>query len=204
MGLTQNELAEKMFVSGQAISKWESGQNTPDIDNLCVLSNIFSTSIDKLIGNYAQSAEEKVFIGIDGSATKTEFVLCTNKGNILHHICAEGTNPNVSGVQNAFATLKFGINTLLLIRPDVSGVFAGISGCGSGNHYEVLSGLFEKAYPLLKISLGSDILNVISSATQLESCIAVICGTGFSIFANEKGKLSRVGGWGYLFDDVAG
>lgn len=49
MHLTQNELAEKLHISGKAVSKWESGQGYPDITLLAPLSNIFGVSIDHLI-----------------------------------------------------------------------------------------------------------------------------------------------------------
>jgi transcriptional regulator with XRE-family HTH domain len=48
-GLTQEQLAEKMFVSRTAISKWESGKGYPNLDSLKDLSEIFSVSIDDLL-----------------------------------------------------------------------------------------------------------------------------------------------------------
>ena len=48
-GLTQEELAEKLFVSRTAISKWESGRGYPSIDSLKVISRFFSVTIDELI-----------------------------------------------------------------------------------------------------------------------------------------------------------
>ena len=47
--LTQEELAEKLNVSRQAITKWESGDGIPDIENLKELSDLFNTTIDELI-----------------------------------------------------------------------------------------------------------------------------------------------------------
>ena len=47
--LTQEELAEKLNVSRQAITKWESGDGTPDIENLKQISNLFNTTIDELV-----------------------------------------------------------------------------------------------------------------------------------------------------------
>lgn len=47
--LTQEELAEKLNVSRQAITKWESGDGTPDIENLKQISILFNTTIDELI-----------------------------------------------------------------------------------------------------------------------------------------------------------
>lgn len=47
--LTQEELAEKLDVSRQAITKWESGEGTPDVENLKQLAILFNTTLDELI-----------------------------------------------------------------------------------------------------------------------------------------------------------
>ena len=48
--LTQEELAEALYVSRTAVSKWESGRGYPSIDSLKELSRFFRVSIDELIG----------------------------------------------------------------------------------------------------------------------------------------------------------
>lgn len=48
-GLTQEELAEALYVSRTAISKWESGRGYPSIDSLKEISSFFSVSIDDLL-----------------------------------------------------------------------------------------------------------------------------------------------------------
>ena len=48
--LTQEELAEKLYVSRAAISKWESGRGYPSIDSLKALAKYFHVTIDELIG----------------------------------------------------------------------------------------------------------------------------------------------------------
>ena len=48
-GLTQEELAEALFVSRTAISKWESGRGYPSIDSLKAIAAFFSVSIDSLL-----------------------------------------------------------------------------------------------------------------------------------------------------------
>ena len=48
-GMTQEELAEALFVSRTAISKWESGRGYPSIDSLKEISRFFSVTIDELI-----------------------------------------------------------------------------------------------------------------------------------------------------------
>ena len=52
-GLTQEELAEALYVSRTAVSKWESGRGTPSIDSLKALSAFFSVSLDELLSGEA-------------------------------------------------------------------------------------------------------------------------------------------------------
>ena len=48
-GLSQEQLAERLNVSRQAISKWESGQSVPESDKLIVISDFFGVSLDYLL-----------------------------------------------------------------------------------------------------------------------------------------------------------
>lgn len=50
-GLTQEELAEVLYVSRTAISKWESGRGYPNIDSLKAISSYFSVSLDDLLSS---------------------------------------------------------------------------------------------------------------------------------------------------------
>lgn len=50
-GLTQEELAEALFVSRTAISKWESGRGYPNIDSLKAIATFFSVTIDELLSS---------------------------------------------------------------------------------------------------------------------------------------------------------
>ena len=58
-GLTQEQLEEKLLVSRQAITKWESEKGLPDIENLKLLSQVLGISIDDFL-----SGEESAFYGI--------------------------------------------------------------------------------------------------------------------------------------------
>ena len=51
VGMSQELLAEKIGVSRQAVTKWETGAGIPDIDNMVSISNLFNISIDELICN---------------------------------------------------------------------------------------------------------------------------------------------------------
>lgn len=48
-GLTQEQLAEKIFVSKKTISNWENGRTTPDIESLIQIAHLFELSLDSLL-----------------------------------------------------------------------------------------------------------------------------------------------------------
>ena len=71
-GLSQEQLAEKLCVSRQSISKWEMDQALPQIDNVLQLSDIFKVSVDTLlrpgidISESADCSKKKKYFGTDG------------------------------------------------------------------------------------------------------------------------------------------
>ena len=50
-GMSQDELAEKVFVTRQAVSRWENGETTPNVETLKLLSKVFDVSINTLLGS---------------------------------------------------------------------------------------------------------------------------------------------------------
>lgn len=53
-GLSQDELAEKVFVTRQAVSRWENGDTVPNTETLKLLSKLFDVSINTLLGSPRQ------------------------------------------------------------------------------------------------------------------------------------------------------
>ena len=49
-GLSQDELAEKLYVTRQAVSRWENGETIPNTETLKLLSKFFDVSINTLLG----------------------------------------------------------------------------------------------------------------------------------------------------------
>lgn len=64
MGLSQEELAEEIFVSRQSISNWERGSNYPDLDSLLALSTLFEISLDQLVKGDIDIMKEKIESGL--------------------------------------------------------------------------------------------------------------------------------------------
>lgn len=59
-GLSQEKLAEKIYVSRQTISNWETGRSYPDIHNLLLLSVLFNVSLDELVKGDVEAMKESI------------------------------------------------------------------------------------------------------------------------------------------------
>lgn len=64
-GMSQEELAEKMNVSRQAVSKWEGAQSVPDLNRILALSRIFSVTTDYLLNDEIEILDDEPVIGDD-------------------------------------------------------------------------------------------------------------------------------------------
>lgn len=66
-GLSQEELANRLNVSRQTVSKWELGDSTPDMEKLTAISNLFVISLDELV-------MDKIPMEAGKSAAKSEII----------------------------------------------------------------------------------------------------------------------------------
>ena len=71
-GLSQDELAEKLFVTRQAVSRWENGETTPNVETLKRLSLLFDVSINTLLGAPRQLVCQCCGMPLDDSTTSKE------------------------------------------------------------------------------------------------------------------------------------
>ena len=77
-GMTQEELAEKLGVSRQAVAKWERGESIPDIDSCVKLADIYGTTVDMLvrsIGTQAHTGDGKHIFGLSRVNAKGQLSL---------------------------------------------------------------------------------------------------------------------------------
>ena len=70
--MTQDELAEKLSVTRQAVSRWESGETTPNIETLKALSKLFDVSINTLLGSPRKLICQCCGMPLDDSTTSKE------------------------------------------------------------------------------------------------------------------------------------
>ncbi|MEA4847492.1 MAG: helix-turn-helix transcriptional regulator [Clostridiaceae bacterium] len=61
-GLSQEELAERLHIVRQTVSKWEKGLSIPDADFLIQIAEIFETSVSTLLGDTVEPSEDKNII----------------------------------------------------------------------------------------------------------------------------------------------
>ncbi len=196
--ITQAEMAQRLGVTPQTVSKWERGLCAPDLDNLIDLAAMLSCSVDYLLSPESE-CPRRCFIAVDGGGTKTEMLLFAEDGHILKRYLTGSTNPNAVGAEEARSQLLTGMDMLMNIEMPC-GIFAGIAGVLSGGYSESMQAALAAHCGNIPVRVTSDILNVIHSVRGVEKCIAVICGTGSSVFAYDGENIRRYGGWGYLFD----
>lgn len=93
-GLSQDELAEKVYVTRQAVSRWETGETTPNTETLKLLSKLFDVSINTLLGSPRRLIcqccgmpldESAISKETDGSFNEEYCKWCYSNGEYTYH-----------------------------------------------------------------------------------------------------------------------
>lgn len=108
LGLTQDQLAEKLGVTAQAVSKWENDQSCPDITMLPKLADIFGTSTDALLGMEKQRIHEAEVVEPSRDWTEPEGLHIESEGI---HIQGGDVDIQLGGVRRG--ALSFAMWVLL-------------------------------------------------------------------------------------------
>ena len=92
-GISQEELAEKLGISRQSVSKWESGQSIPDLKKLIILSDIYNVTIDSLVKDgdeydILQETDAKV---IDNDTKSTQVIINLHGGRLEYEYKSKRT-----------------------------------------------------------------------------------------------------------------
>ena len=131
--ITQAELAHRLGITPQTVSKWERGLCAPDLDNLIDLAAMLSCSVDHLLS--AESGHlRRSFIAVDGGGTKTETVIATMEGEIVSRYIGGPSSVSGQSTEKALAALEECICKVIeplgIDKTDLTGYYAGISGGG--------------------------------------------------------------------------
>jgi hypothetical protein len=117
-GLSQEQLAEKIGVSRQAITKWETGKGLPDVENMVIIAEIFKTTLDELLRDSAikQELEKPVSISETIYDIDCEKHFDINIGNASAIILSSGTDEKMH-IKLSSETLE-DLNTMFKIKLD--------------------------------------------------------------------------------------
>lgn len=89
-GMTQKELADKLYVTPQAVSRWENGEVEPSIDAISTMAQIFNVTTDEIIGGPEKKPEKETIV-------KTEYVAATPKPVLA--VCEQCNKPIYNGAE---------------------------------------------------------------------------------------------------------
>ncbi|MFR1519072.1 MAG: zinc ribbon domain-containing protein [Clostridia bacterium] len=98
LNLSQDEFAEKLLVTRQAVSRWENGDTTPNIDTLKLIAKTFDVSVDHLLGHPAGQCQSCGMIlekdsdkgtENDGSKSKEYCTFCYQQGKFAQDVTME-------------------------------------------------------------------------------------------------------------------
>ncbi len=120
-GISQEQLAERIGVSRQAITKWETGKGLPDVENMVIIAEIFKTTIDELL------MDSMFKIKLDDRKNKLD-VICLNKNKLSRYEAEESLTVEIilpnkySDICEIAASVKLlTINNLHLNRLEYDG-----------------------------------------------------------------------------------
>lgn len=98
LNLTQDEFAEKLLVTRQAVSRWETGDTTPNIDTLKLIAKTFDVSVDYMLGHPVGQCQSCGMIlekdsdkgtESDGSKSEEYCTFCYQQGKFAQDVTME-------------------------------------------------------------------------------------------------------------------
>ena len=180
--LSQEQLAEKLNVSRQVITKWESDNGLPDIENLKSLSKTFNVSIDYLLNE-----DEEIFYLFTAQKNPNPF-------DIFSTCIIALTNKRIMVVQKR---VIFGYN-LKSVTPDLFNDFSVYKGIIWGKVYIdtvkefiALSNIDPKALPEIETNLSEYLLRIKENYNPYSLFILLECGKHKKHCCRQRHKVKK-------------
>lgn len=192
--LSQEELAERLGVSRQAVSKWERSEASPDTDNLIALAKIYGLSLDELV--YGEKEEEPTE---ESSEEKEQ----TEESTEEKEQTEESSDEPLLTVEDGGNTVKIGPGGIVVEDEDGEKVKIGFSGLNIQTNKtinindESFEKLREKKAVVIDedghIKISVDEIERKKTKFWLEVPYAVICAIAYLVF----GFYNICGGWAH-------
>lgn len=125
LGLSQEELAEKLSVSRQAVSKWESAQSIPDLQKIIMMSRLFSVSTDYLL---KEDMEPEIIATVDSAIDRT-----------MRYVSMEEANAFMKMEEEQSKSVAFGV-MLCILSPVLLIFLNGLAETYTGGILETIAG----------------------------------------------------------------
>lgn len=170
--MTQEDLAQKLGVTNQSVSKWESGQCCPDIQLLPIIADLFSVSIDELLGYTPTSTADDILLQVRARTTElaegedysfaNRIVSITHAALFAKYVHADGFTPEDMAKQAGTkewgysslnlpvitttmkrGTVLFSNNKNLIYEPEYRPIAAKLKTFSDVQTLKILSAMFE-------------------------------------------------------------
>lgn len=214
IGITQQELADKLFVSRQTVSRWESGSRCPDLIMSRKIATTLGISMDELIPTsdttFSHRIDQqprdsmKLFAGFDCGGSKTRCMLVTEDGEVLGVGKSGPSNYLFCGKLAAGEAIKesikkaFDAADIPICR--LEGIFvasASVEVFGGNSHEK----FFEEVTGCTNVVCNSDVFPVWYAGSRFTPAVVMIAGTGTVAYLLDGQRFVKASGWGPLFGD---
>ena len=122
--LSQEQLAEKLGISRQAVSKWERGEASPDTDNLIALADVYDVSIDEILTGKSRAGSNDNSDDSGGADSCTDN---SNDSSFNNSTCDTDTAEN-NAQSNGYKKSKFSFKNGINVNEDNEYVHVGFDG----------------------------------------------------------------------------
>ena len=104
-GLSQEELAEKLGISRQAVSKWERAESSPDIDNIILLSRLYGIGVDELLCNENSVSIDGSELVLESAAEAEPEETVGSSDGVTNFECTARANLTIKGTEGGVCTV---------------------------------------------------------------------------------------------------
>lgn len=139
LGLSQEELAEKLSVSRQAVSKWESAQSVPDLQKIILMSELFSVSTDYLLKD---EMEQEQNLSSESASDRT-----------IRRVSMEEANDFMKTEAEQSKVMAFGV-MLCILCPVLLIFLAGLSEANIGGITETVASVIGLAQLFIFVTIA--------------------------------------------------